>query len=596
LNLSDSPLAAERSRSLDPLPVPPDISPARLRFQWRGPQKFPATRAEDRKTLTGASVCNSQHPPSPPPSETAHHAAQQRCSSFAALHESGQQHNPPKCTFFLSHPLPSESNAHQVLTCSDQISRAPRRLGDGRQFGTSMRNGSAPWAALRSTNFRPGGLAGTVAIGGSLETRRAISLWDKSEPQPTPSAPSPVAPAAPATPVAPSGSVDAASASASSIPPSAPAAPVAPVVPEAAAPSTSSLPELDAASLLDLPEQIGFLKTLGLDFGWGPSSVMQWAIEHVHVLSGMPWWGSIAATAILLRLIMFKPLLKSQDTSARMQKLHQDPAYDETRKAMQEAMASGNSAAMTEARRDLSMLNKRAGVNPLNAFWGLLQIPFGYGMFRVLNGAASIPVPGMETGGFLWITDLTVSDPYFLLPIAGPMAMFAMVKLGSKYSTPQAKAQQKLMMYILGPLSVIFTSYLPAGVQFYFFITGLIGVAQNWLFSKAAFRSLFNLTPIATPGPAIGTTAGPTRIASGPTRLNYQAPRATPAPATPAADAGSIKGIVDNLKQTVHNAKGGAGNHLEAGRKREAEKAAKKYAEQRGEQERQKFWSETRKK
>ncbi|OHE97747.1 YidC/Oxa1 family membrane protein insertase [Colletotrichum orchidophilum] len=468
------------------------------------------------------------------------------------------------------------------------ISRAPRRIGDGRQFGTSMRNGSAPWAALRSTNSRLGGLAGTVAIGGSLETRRAISLWDKSEPQPTPSATSPAAPVAPAAPsasVAEPAAVDAASASASSIPP---------VTPDAAVPSTS-LPELDAATLLDLPEQIGFLKTLGLDFGWGPSSVMQWALEHVHVLSGMPWWGSIAATAILLRLIMFKPLLKSQDTSARMQKLHTDPAYDETRKALTEAMSRGDSAAMTELRRDLSMLNKRAGVNPLNAFWGLLQIPFGYGMFRVLNGAASIPVPGMETGGFLWITDLTVSDPYFLLPIAGPVAMFAMVKLGSKYSTPQAKAQQKLMMYILGPLSVIFTSYLPAGVQFYFFITGIIGVAQNWLFSKASFRTLFGLTPIG-PGPAAAPITTTATNSSAPTRLTYQAPRSTPEPTTPAADSGSIKGIVDNFKQTVHNAKGGAGNHLEAGRKREAEKAAKKYAEQRGEQERQKFWSETRRK
>ncbi|KAK1670980.1 60Kd inner membrane protein-domain-containing protein [Colletotrichum godetiae] len=474
------------------------------------------------------------------------------------------------------------------------ISRAPRRLGDGRQFGTSMRNGSAPWAALRSTNSRLGGLAGTVAIGGSLETRRAISLWDKSEPAPTPSAPAP-SPAAPAATAAPSAPVDAASASASSIPP--PPAPVAPVVPEAVAPPTSSLPELDGASLLDLPEQIGFLKTLGLDFGWGPSSVMQWALEHVHVFSGMPWWGSIAATAILLRLVMFKPLLMAQDTTAKMQKLQKDPAYEETRRAMTEAVSRGDSAAITEHRRDMSMMNKRAGVNPLNGLWGLLQIPFGYGMFRVLNGASSIPVPGMETGGFLWITDLTVSDPYFLLPIAGPVAMFAMVKLGSKYATPQSRAQQKLMMYILGPLSVIFTSYLPAGVQFYFFITGIIGVAQNWLFTKSAFRNLFGLTPIVAPAATpISTTAAKTSISSGPTRLNYQAPRAASASEAPAADAGSVKGIMDNLKQTVHNAKGGAGNHVEAGRKREAEKAAKKYAEQRGEQERQKFWSDTRKK
>ncbi|GJC93090.1 yidC/oxa1 family membrane protein insertase [Colletotrichum higginsianum] len=167
----------------------------------------------------------------------------------------------------------------------------------------------------------------------------------------------------------------------------------------AATPSTS-LPDLDAAALLDLPEQIGFLKTLGLDFGWGPSSVMQWSFEHLHVYSGMPWWASIAVTAVLLRLVMFKPLLKSQDTAARMQKLQQDPRYEEIRTGLQESMARGDSAAMTELRRDLSMMNKRAGVNPLNGLWGLLQIPFGYGMFRVLNGASSIPSPAWRQAAF----------------------------------------------------------------------------------------------------------------------------------------------------------------------------------------------------
>ncbi|GKT41215.1 LOW QUALITY PROTEIN: mitochondrial inner membrane protein OXA1 [Colletotrichum spaethianum] len=449
---------------------------------------------------------------------------------------------------------------------------------------TAIRNLPAQqWCALDLSEDRLGGLAGTVAIGGSFESRRAFSLWN-SKPEPAAPAPTPAAPAAaPAQPPVEPAAVDAASASAPSIPTPEPAL--------AAATPSGSIPDLDAAALLDLPEQIGFLKTLGLDFGWGPSSVMQWAFEHLHVYSGLPWWGSIAATAILLRIVMFKPLLMSQDTSARMQKLQQDPKYEEIRTGLQEAMSRGDSAGMAELRRDLSMMNKRAGVNPLNGLWGLLQIPFGYGMFRVLNGAASIPVPGMETGGFLWISDLTVSDPFFLLPIAGPFAMFAMVKLGSRYATPQAKAQQKLMMYILGPLSVIFTAYLPAGVQWYFFITGLVGVLQNWLFTKAGFRNFFGLMPLpSTPAPA--TTTAP------PSRLTYQAPRraAASAPAETPAQDGSISGVINSLKQTVHNAKGGAGNYMEANRSKEEAKQAKKYAEKRGEQERQKFWSEMRKK
>ncbi|OLN97726.1 Mitochondrial inner membrane protein OXA1 [Colletotrichum chlorophyti] len=475
---------------------------------------------------------------------------------------------------------------------SQSISRASRRLGDGRSFGTSLRSSGAPWTSLRSSNNRLGAaLAGSVAIGGSLQTRRAISLWDKSSPEAAPQAagatptPAPVAPAAPVQSAAePAADTVSASASASSSIPT-PASTPEPAVASAVDP-TPAVPELDAAALLDLPEQIGFLKTLGLDFGWGPSSVMQWALEHVHVYSGLPWWGSIAATAILLRLVMLKPMLKAQETQTRMQKLQQNPKYEEIRTRMQEKMSQGDTAGMTELRRDLQVMNKSAGVNPLNGLWSLVQLPFGYGMFRVLNGAASIPVPGMETGGFLWITDLTVSDPFFLLPIAGPFAMFAMVKIGSRNATPQGKAQQKLLMYILGPLSVIFTSYLPAGVQLYFFVTGIIGVVQNWLLTFPAIRRVVGLSPLPKP---IATTA------AAPTRPTYQAPRGAATTEASKQD-GTIGGLVADLKQTVHNAKGGAGSYIEAGRAREEAKQMKNYAAKRTEQERQKFWGEMRRK
>ncbi|KAF9874947.1 hypothetical protein CkaCkLH20_07641 [Colletotrichum karsti] len=452
--------------------------------------------------------------------------------------------------------LRSLSSARAANSISNQaISRSSRRLGDGRNF-SSLRStgGAAPWTALRSANSK---IAGTVAVGGALESRRALSLWNRSKPTTEEAPAAAQAPPAPSEPVTPAATAPA---------PVTPAEPIT-TFSDAAPQATSNLADIDAASLLDLPEQIGYLKALGLDFGWGPSSVMQWFLEHVHVYSGLPWWGSIAATAVLLRLILLKPILKSQETSTKLQALQADPKYEEIKRASLEATSAGDTQAMMEHRRDLATLNKAAGVNPANALWGFIQIPFGYGMFRVLNGAASIPVPGMETGGFLWVTDLTVPDPLYILPIIGPITMFAMMRTAGANATPQQKAQQRLMIWILGPLSGIVTLYLPAAVQVYFVVTGAIGIAQNYALKMPAVRRAVGLPPMVTPSPV----AAPHLSSAISTTGSYQAPRGALSP-DPSQD-GSIKGVIRSAKsamqQTVHDAKGGAGSYVEAARKKQ---------------------------
>ncbi|KAH0428462.1 hypothetical protein CcaCcLH18_09020 [Colletotrichum camelliae] len=449
--------------------------------------------------------------------------------------------------------LPSARAASSIS--SQAISRSPRRLGDGRNFSSlrTTSSGAAPWAALRTSNGR---IAGTVAIGGALQTRRAISLWGKSEPAPQQQAAQVQTPPAPSPPVEPA----AASAAPAAEPVSIPAEPSTLVDPTA-----SSLPSIDAATLLDLPEQIGYLKTLGLDFGWGPSSMMQWLLEHVHIYSGLPWIGSITVTAILLRLMLLKPLLKAQETSSKLQLMQQNPQYEELKRASLEATTMGDTARMQELRRDLATMNKRAGVKPINAAWGFIQIPFGYGMFRVLNGASSIPVPGFEFGGFAWITDLSIPDPLYILPILGPISMFAMMKTAGANATPQQKAQQKILMWIIGPISVVVTLYLPAAVQWYFFISGLIGVVQNYALTRPFIRQALGL-PIIPVRPTLdASTSG--SIA---TTATYQAPSPRPG----SAEDGSVNGVLASVQQTIHNARGGAGNYLEAQEKKAAAKEA----------------------
>ncbi|TDZ65215.1 Mitochondrial inner membrane protein OXA1 [Colletotrichum trifolii] len=466
---------------------------------------------------------------------------------------------------------------------SQSISRSSRRFGDARNFGTSLRSSgsAAPWSALRAANSRLGGIAGSVAIGGSIETRRALSLWNSSKPD---AAAAPVPAPEAATAVSPTPTAEAVVAPASTptqVPPvettaAAATEPYAAIV-EPTATLADAVPDIHAASILDLPEQIGYLKTLGLDFGWGPSSLMQWSLEHIHVYSGMPWWGSIAATAILLRLALLKPIIKAQVTSAKMQVLQKNPKYEALRTASLEATTRGDRMQMVELRRDISEMNKAAGVNPLNGLWGLLQIPFGYGMFRVLNGASTIPVPGMETGGLLWVTDLTAPDPFYVLPIFGPIAMFAMMKIAGKHSTAQQQAQQSLMMYFIGPISVLVTLYLPAAVQFYFLMTGAIGVVQNWLFNQPVLRRRFGL-------PEHIPAAKPKADATG----TYQPPRAG------SENDGSIKGVFASIKQTVHKAKGGAGDYLEAAQKKKADEDAAEQRARLAERQKREYWRAVR--
>ena len=50
---------------------------------------------------------------------------------------------------------------------------------------------------------------------------------------------------------------------------------------------------------------------------------------------------------------------------------------------------------------------------------------------------AQLPVESMATGGLGWFTDLTVYDPYFVLPIASALTMLVTIEVCNKYVVAQ---------------------------------------------------------------------------------------------------------------------------------------------------------------
>lgn len=193
--------------------------------------------------------------------------------------------------------------------------------------------------------------------------------------------------------------------------------PVAPADPSTFADITATPVNLTGSDLLDIPEQIGFLKTLGLDFGWGPTAVMQTVLEHIYVYTGLPWWASICVVAVGIRMALLKPTIDASENAQKLQELQKDPRYNAATEEMKKVLITGNHLAGAEARAKIGMMNKAADYHPWKNFIQLLQLPIGIGMFRLIQGMAALPVPSLETGGLLWLTDLTTADPFFVLPI-----------------------------------------------------------------------------------------------------------------------------------------------------------------------------------
>ncbi|KAH7330454.1 60Kd inner membrane protein-domain-containing protein [Rhexocercosporidium sp. MPI-PUGE-AT-0058] len=259
--------------------------------------------------------------------------------------------------------------------------------------------------------------------------------------------------------------------------------------------SLNSATDFTPESLSNIPEHIGYLHELGLDYGWGPTSIMQYILEHIHVYTGTPWWVSISLTAIAMRALMFKPYIDAAENAARMQTIM--PITKPLTTKMQEANKAGDHTMVMQLRAEIQRINKRAGLKLWKSAVPMLQVFVGYGTFVILRAMSNIPVPGLETGGFLWLYNLSIPDPYLILPATTAAVLHWVLRKGGDTGSMNLSPEMtRAMIWGLPAVSAIFTWWLPAAVQISFFVSGVLSLIQSTLFRTPWFRSYFKMTPL----------------------------------------------------------------------------------------------------
>jgi len=171
----------------------------------------------------------------------------------------------------------------------------------------------------------------------------------------------------------------------------------------------------------------------------------------------------IILLVILIKILFFWPTKKSYESMAAMRKLQPEmkrlkELYGDDRQKMgQETMA----------------MYKKHKVNPLGGCLPMvIQIPVFFALYKTLL----VSIEMRQAPFFGWIHDLSVMDPYYVLPVLMGASMLVQQQLNP---TPPDPMQAKIMKF----LPVVFTFmflFFPSGLVVYWLVNNILAIAQQW--------------------------------------------------------------------------------------------------------------------
>jgi len=202
---------------------------------------------------------------------------------------------------------------------------------------------------------------------------------------------------------------------------------------------------------------------LVVDYGWLTIiakplfKIMTW----IHSVLGN-WGWTIVVLTLLIKLVFYPLSAASYRSMAKMKQV--GPRMQALRERFGDDKAKLNAAMMEMYRTE--KINPLGGCLPM-----VVQIPVFISLYWVLLG--SVEMRGAPW--ILWIHDLSVRDPWFILPAVMMATMFLQIKLNP---TPPDPTQAKIMMImplVFGGMMFFF----PAGLVLYWCVNNAVSIAQQ---------------------------------------------------------------------------------------------------------------------
>ena len=207
---------------------------------------------------------------------------------------------------------------------------------------------------------------------------------------------------------------------------------------------------------------------LTVDYGilWFIAQPIFWLLQNIHALLGN-WGWSIIALTIVIKLAFFPLSAASYRSMARMR------AVSPKMQALKEQFGDDRQK-MSQAMMELY---KKEKINPLGGCLPILvQMPVFLALYWVLLESVEM----RQAPWMFWITDLSIKDPFFILPIIMGLTMFIQQQLNP---TPPDPMQAKVMK-LLPIIFTFFFLWFPAGLVLYWVVNNCLSIAQQWYITR----------------------------------------------------------------------------------------------------------------
>lgn len=204
------------------------------------------------------------------------------------------------------------------------------------------------------------------------------------------------------------------------------------------------------------------------DYGWFffISEMLFNVLDWMHsVIKNWGW--AIVIVTLLIKAILFPLAAKSFKSMAKMRKFQPEMErirenYGEDRQQVGQKMME---------------LYKKEGINPASGCLPILvQIPIFLAFYYMLMESVEL----RQAPWIFWIKDLSVRDPFYVLPVLNMGLMFLQQRLNPPPSDP---LQRRVMMFLPLVFGLLFMVF-PAGLVLYWAVSNLFSIIQQYVITK----------------------------------------------------------------------------------------------------------------
>ncbi len=216
--------------------------------------------------------------------------------------------------------------------------------------------------------------------------------------------------------------------------------------------------------LVNVDENLSHVVDFGF-FNWIGRQILT-TLKWFYALVGN-WGAAIILLTILVRLIVLPFNVYSYKSMKKMQEIQ--PQIARLRERYKDDQQKQQQEMMTLMREN--KVNPVGGCLPV-----LLQFPIFIALYQVLGNSIEL----YQAPFTLWIHDLSLKDPFYILPVLMGVTMFIQQKITPNTMDP---AQAKILQF----MPLIFTFFmvsLPSGLTLYMWVGALFSVLQQLYFMR----------------------------------------------------------------------------------------------------------------